>query len=1559
MIICFVSLLVRVWRAWVGASRCGKLAANRLYLISILIFLLAIHPAAAHTPTANDSTKVAPTMPVPPPHIRVTRVFPNITPAEKALPYDPIVPREIADDSLLQKRARAHSLREEVEKMQRFKETLDATSIIDLPMGVLKSGNFLDYSIIVDKVIFNPQGAKLDAYMSFTIPQTGHRIAFGGTIPLSKEGGIVGTAKIYLLGDHEMELSSNSLLTIMGSKDKGTFVELDCNGFKGMSINGKVEFSRDVLIPDSVDSPKTANERVAITFQTYVSDWNELLVKVNVPNFQVTRLKDVGFSIEEAYLDWSDLTNPTGLVFPPNYESAYTTSGNKNLWRGFYMRKAAVRLSRKFKETNPKKSVYIGVENLIIDDMGFSGKIFAENLIQAGDMNGWRFTLDRLSVGVAANQVQEFDMAGMLTVPAFKKEGNDSQMGYRASQSATGDYIFAVTLLDEVNLPLWAANVSLYKGSSVIVRERENKFYPTATLNGMLSIKALNKGPKAEIAGVRFENLVLSTEAPYFRPGTFGVGSAEREAKASGFPMVIRNIGIKSNAVEHKVGLSMDVTINISGQAEDEGFSGTAGLIVWGDMNAPVPPSANVETGVVHGVAGGWEFDRVELTAVGISIKKPGVYELAGQIRFYDGDPVYGDGFNGQVNGKFKDRINVQANVIFGRTPTYRYWFADALVVINGGVVLAPGLAAYSFGGGFYSKMKQSAASSGSPLGQTASGITYQPDENTTGLKAYLNFGGTPRKEAFNGDVTFEIAMNRHGGINRVSFIGNAYFLTPGIKIDVEQVREGAREVAVKANKVLDLISPRSQVYGSVKLIFDNENDVFHGDIEVYVNVVGGIVRGIGERNRAGYAVLHFAASEWYVLIGTPDNPIGLEVARIFKSRGYFMMGKNLPGSPPPPAKVSEILGGLDLDYMRDINQLESGLGMAFGMGFSVNTGDIRFLLFYGRFEAGTGFDIMLKNYGTSYHCEGDDEPLGINGWYANGQAYAYIAGKIGIRVKLMFIRGDFDILAIGAAAVMQVKGPNPFWMKGTVGGYYRILGGMVKGRCRFEVTVGKECKPVGESNPLENVAIIADMTPVTGSSEVDVFVAPQAAFNLPVGEVFELTDMDNTKKLFKAELVEFSIKDGSSVVPGKLQWNSTNDVVILNTHDILPPKKEIKAFVKVVFKQKNGTDWAPVLFDGKAVEETQEIAFTTGEAPDYIPPSNVEVSYPLIGQYNFYPAEYSGGFIQLKKGQPYLFENDPKWIRKARMTVQGDAQRYKEFDMTYDVGARRVGFTIPSDLPLATIHKFELLNIPRQSQLIDANVERVSKELVEGEAGVAELTTKKVEGQVEVLTIKSMYESELRTSAYRTFVEKMNSIKLSTTFRISPTLNIFQLVSNLEGNEFFDFAELSDGQGYEKLIEIEAIMDNNEWYNNYVYPLVYEGYPLLGIAKIRYRLNPEKIGIPPFKDIFFTQQNEAIQVASGYSSTSPESAFAAGVIRYNLMHPMYTDYTDIQNSVVNKVVTNPDVLTPRLSKIILQTFPWIRYGSYEFYLRYRIPGSKNVSSSITWKLFNKIPDNE
>lgn len=1479
------------------------------------------------------------------------RTFEDLSVPDYRVPNaDPVVvPDALAPDSVLDKRAHAHALLEKVLSAQRFLETLDAFSEIQLPVGIVKSGGAADYSILIDRIEFTKEGAMMDVYVSLALPQTGSRMAFHGRIPLSAQGGIAGSAKVFLLGDHPVKLNDTALLTVKGT-DR-SYVEFDCSGFLGINLDGELEFSTDLLVVEN-ERGEAGEDRLTVAFSTYTQSLHDILLNISLPPFQVQGLPGFGFHVTKAWLDWSDLSNPPGLVFPADYTSPVIKAGLHDLWQGIYLQELAVKLPPAFVKRNHDNRVSVGVQQMIIDDLGLTGSIYLENVIPDGDMNGWIYTLDKLSLGLISNRVSGFGLEGKLSIPVVKaKDGNPTRFKYIAHRGAEGNYIFSVKVDDDLRLDLWAADVKLMNGSSVIVAEKQNRLYPSARLSGELTINFPGKGPRPRFNSIRFEKMVINSEAPYFQPGTFGFGREGESSAISKYPVVFDNITLRGENL--RVGIAFDVTVNISGKPEDGSFAGKGGIVVWGIQDNAAERDAEGKPASIDRYS--WRFDKVEMSSLKINIKKPKIIELAGSVRFFDEDKTYGDGFKGSLKGKI-NAIGVEAEALFGKTETFRYWYADALVELKSGIPVVPGvLSAFGFGGGYYSKMKQTEDPVSTTLGRSPSGIVYVPDEKTVGIRAIVLIG-TPRPEAMKGDVSLEVTINRRGGINAVTFTGNANFMSAA-SLGKEQIKQlASAAVAGKLTEKLGSLT-RGQVYGSVKLHFDNVNDVFHGNLEIYVNVAGGMVRGVSEGNKAGWAVMHFEKNDWYIHIGTPEQPLGLEVARVFKSKSYFMLGKNLPGSPPPPYQVSEILGDVDLDYMRDLNALESGMGIAFGLHFLVDTGDLHFLMFYGRFSAGTGLDFMLKDYGNNYHCAGASGPLGISGWYANGQAYAFVMGKVGIKVNLKFYKGTYDILSIGAAAILQAKGPNPFWMKGTVGGYYKILGGLVKGKCRFEVTVGKDCRPVGEQNLLDDVTMIAAMTPSNNSTDVNVFNTPQVAFNIPVGEIFEITDMESKTHFFHAVLEEFGVWEGGRPIPGTLVWNAANDVVIFDGADLLPGEKKLRARAKLTFEEKVNGLWTKVRFNGKPVMETVECNFETGVAPDFIPEKNVAMSYPLPGQLNFHPEEFHRGFIQLVDGQPYLFDPGNDWIQKVRMTETASGQ-YLETDLTYNPALRQVAFDIPSGFENSRIYTLEILNLPRRVTTIDQNVEKKDHELnIAPSGGSATLTTQSFVGNVNMLASKSVYRATFRTSKYNTFVEKMNHISLRPVIRLTPEVNVFQLTSYLKGDELLDDAEISSSAGRRSLVEMEAILDGNEWYERYAYPIVYEGYPLLGRMRVR-RPDPDYLGIPPVRDIYLenTRLNSLPENNPALSGALP---FTDEFLVYNLGQSVAADFRDLRHQVVNYIADRQPQITPRLEALIMGPMPRIRYGGYRIKINYFIPGIKKISSSYEVEMFNRIPDND
>src|SRR6185503_14010857 len=124
-------------------------------------------------------------------------------------------------------------------------------------------------------------------------------------------------------------------------------------------------------------------------------------------------------------------------------------------------------------------------------------------------------------------------------------------------------------------------------------------------------------------------------------------------------------------------------------------------------------------------------------------------------------------------------KINVKASAIFGSVKGERYWYEDAMAKFTPGILFAPGVGFYGFGGGAFYRMKMDVNNT-SPIGKTASGVSYIPAlENGLGLKAIVYLGSMPSEKAFTADVTFEVAFFKGGGIHTISMTGNAFIATP------------------------------------------------------------------------------------------------------------------------------------------------------------------------------------------------------------------------------------------------------------------------------------------------------------------------------------------------------------------------------------------------------------------------------------------------------------------------------------------------------------------------------------------------------------------------------------------------------------------------------------------------------------------------------------------------------------------------------------------------------------------------------------------------------------
>ena len=128
-------------------------------------------------------------------------------------------------------------------------------------------------------------------------------------------------------------------------------MSFDCDGFRDLTIDGEIVFSRDFIIPDKPIDQQNEDERVKATFNTTVGNWNDLVVdNISLPPFQVTKLKDFSMRVDRAVLDFSDVRNAPNFKLPENYPEDLLPEPNSPLWRGVYIQNIEAKLPGVFKK---------------------------------------------------------------------------------------------------------------------------------------------------------------------------------------------------------------------------------------------------------------------------------------------------------------------------------------------------------------------------------------------------------------------------------------------------------------------------------------------------------------------------------------------------------------------------------------------------------------------------------------------------------------------------------------------------------------------------------------------------------------------------------------------------------------------------------------------------------------------------------------------------------------------------------------------------------------------------------------------------------------------------------------------------------------------------------------------------------------------------------------------------------------------------------------------------------------------------------------------------------
>ena len=1474
-----------------------------------------------------------------------------------------------------------------IEEQGLFTDKINPERLWELPIGVRESKSSIEYSIVVTKAIFTPEYALINAYARVRTPQQGidggrKDLYFGAEgIKLSYKGKIIGDAHLSLLGDVHIPFNQNQwLLTLKGGtlhKGNGqtlnekTYVSIDCDGIKELSLSGNIQISRNLLVPLDANGNMLAEQlgdkpqRVQGDFQIKTNDWNDLLVKVKLPAFAITsqtKNSDRGFFsffINEAVLDLSDFRNAPEVVFPSYYFSeGYLVAGQES-WRGLYVQSLSVGLPQEFKTKNHTDTpVVFQGQDLLIDSYGVSGSFSAENIfsIEQGITSqdqAWAYSLDTFSLDLAASKVVGAKLGGKIQLPFQNKEKENTFLSYTGMISED-DYLVSVKNMNQIDLDIWRAKASLLPSSSLEMKVKNKRFYPKAILHGTMQIQANASAQNTDTAkkqayfqGITFQGLCLQTQSPLITVDYFGV---KGEQKLMGFPVSVKNIGIEAN--ENHAHLNMDISIGL----QEERFSATGSVKIKGLIS-----SENQRQTLRYD---GFSIGELSLKNVDI-----GVAKVSGALQLMQNDPLYGDGFAARLVAQIPalGEAKVDVNAIFGYSD-FRYWGFEGMV--KDLTISTPlGLDIKGFTGGAFYHMLPDAQKSFLAKDKA---LVYKPDVSV-GLALRAGVIGAIKKEEIAAFMaSFSITTHANGGLADIGFVGemsvmsnlSAFAAQPFAKMQekfhsmlknshfINQIKKEPHLQAVldvdsvSQTYPIEASSP-STIYGKMVMNYDFSNKIFHADAQMYINAAGGFIKGVGSGARAGWATIHLAPQQWYFYIGTPSDMVGLKigVGKIYVESGsYFMVGSRIEQSPAPPVEVANILGISlnDIDYIKDLNALGEGKGFAFGSHFKFDTGDMTALFLYARFQAGFGADIMLKNYGETTCSNRGGKQIGIDGWYANGQAYAYLQGELGIKIKLFFIRKKIPIIKAGAATLLQVKAPNPFWLRGYLAGNYNLLGGMVKGRFRFKLEFGEECKLENES-VLGGIKMITDLSPKKNDAQVDVFAVPQATFAFKVNEPFTIPE-DDGDHTYKIVIDKFSVIDEQGQeIAGKIEYPKAGDIANFISEDIFPAQKKLKAIVQVSFLEKKEGLYQVLMVNGKKATETQESSFTTGTAPKSIPLHNIEYAYPVVEQKNYYPGEYDKGYIRLKRGQDYLFD-DPQW--ETQITFIND-KKTQSVALRYDSTQNELQFDMPN-IDKSTLYQLKIIAKNRKKQGFQEHKVQVSTENQaigdEQSEVLAQISTKKAQSISKNTQIERLSYT-FRSSKYNTFSQKIK-LQNYNTIRQYISTGLVALINKINTPEYFDLPEL-EGTKYtngKPLIEPQALLDNR--FAKKFKDLFYDSYPIEGLRLDREKENKE--GIPPIK---------ALPVLSSYITLLEQEDWNPTLktifpYKYDVFRYYSNDWYELVTKASNKYISSFSQAPAKIRELIGSSFGAIPLDTYSIKVQYVLPrGIKGSWAKVDYKL--------
>jgi hypothetical protein len=405
------------------------------------------------------------------------------------------------------------------------------------------------------------------------------------------------------------------------------------------------------------------------------------------------------------------------------------------------------------------------------------------------------------------------------------------------------------------------------------------------------------------------------------------------------------------------------------------------------------------------------------------------------------------------------------------------------------------------------------------------------------------------------------------------------------------------------------------------------------------------------------------------------------------------------------------------------------------------------------------------------------------------------------------------------------------------------------------------------------------------------------------------------------------------------LVWTGNKDAVSFYSHEVLPPDKTLKAIVKVGFEQWKDNKWSTVYTSGQKAEELMEVTFTTGTAPDVIPLNNVDYAYPVVNQKFFLTEESNRGFVQLKRGQSYLFTTDYKY--EVQFTKPDGT--YQAVPFAYNSSNNRIDYSLPG-LSSQQNYGFDIVLLNKagtdQPSVVtdQQNIGTEDDEII--------LTNKKASSIVRNDLGKSLLDYDFSTSRHSTFARKIESVRKGSAVAGRLSSDVIDLRYDITEGESFEIAELSGTEftGFKPLVTAKALL-TDDYFKEDIYPFNYKTYPVAGLLLAR---DTTALGFPPVK---------SIPVSTAYLTEVENNNFN-GLARqrfpyiYNLPQIYKEDFVDLQHKIVNRFLGTAQ--QSQYNYMINGYYKFIRSGYYKVRLQYVLPDG-TVGTNADFDFYNFI----